>query len=272
MSRKTSALVFVALALSCAFAGTRAQGPPSAVVAAMKNDLKFFDDAAIAREGDDLKEFINRADHDHGRTAVMMATIYGHHELLDKLLTLGADGKALDHEGHSAVDAAATLGSIEALNILKNHGLDLWSQSRDGFTPLHRTSWGTNETHLAAVKYLVEECLVDVNTPDSSGRPATVLAVERGNVAVLKQLLDLGAKVEHMNKRGDSLLTIAVRKQHAETVDLLLKRGANVLVTDSKGRNLRKLAKLLRSKEILKLISDAYAEATKLHGDTEGEL
>ena len=42
---------------------------------------------------------------------------------------------------------------------------------------------------------------------------------------------------------------------------MLLEANADVTKGDSKGRNLRKLAKQLRSKKVLNLISEAYASA-----------
>jgi ankyrin repeat protein len=259
--------VMLACALCVSSVVVRALSTPPAVVAAMNNDGKYFDDAALARDHEDFLEHINKSDYDHGKTAVMVATMYGHDELLDKLLTMGADGAALDHDGHSALEFAATLGSVNSLAILKKHGFDVSALARDGFTPLHRASWGKNETHLEALKFLVEECGVDVDQVNSAGTPATLTAVEHGNLKSLTVLLELGANANYMNKRGDTLLALAIRKQDAKVVETLLKHGANVMTADSKGRNMRKLAKLLRSKEILALISDAYAAAKKSHGD-----
>jgi len=272
-SRRTRTMTMSRVILACALACVgclssvvRAHNTPQPVVAAMNNDAKYFDDAALARGEEDFLEHINMGDHDNGRTAVIMATVYGHDELLDKLLTLGADGAALDHDGNGALEFAASMGSVKMLKVLKKHGY-LSAQSRDGFTALHRASWGRNETHLEALKFLVEECGVDADELNSSGMPATFTAVEHRNVASLKQLIELGASANAMNRRGDTLLTLAVRKQDAKAVEILLNHGANVLALDSKGRNMRKLAKLLRSKEVLKLISDAYAKASKDHDE-----
>ena len=51
------------------------------------------------------------------------------------------------------------------------------------------------------------------------------------------------------------MLATAVRKQKVETVETLLEFEADVMKRDSKGRNLRKLAKQLRSKRVLEIIS-----------------
>ena len=59
------------------------------------------------------------------------------------------------------------------------------------------------------------------------------------------------------------MLATAVRKQKIETVETLLEFQADVMKKDSKGRNLRKLAKQLRSKRVLEIISQAYANAER---------
>ncbi len=59
------------------------------------------------------------------------------------------------------------------------------------------------------------------------------------------------------------MLATAVRKQKIETVGTLLEFEADVMKKDSKGRNLRKLAKQLRSKRVLEIISQAYAKAER---------
>jgi len=59
------------------------------------------------------------------------------------------------------------------------------------------------------------------------------------------------------------MLATAVRKQKIETVETLLAFQADVMKKDSKGRNLRKLAKQLRSKRVLEVISQAYANAER---------
>ena len=59
------------------------------------------------------------------------------------------------------------------------------------------------------------------------------------------------------------MLATAVRKQKVETVETLLEFEADVMKRDSKGRNLRKLAKQLRSKRVLEIISQGYAKAER---------
>jgi ankyrin repeat protein len=85
-------------------------------------------------------------------------------------------------------------------------------------------------------------------------------------------LLELGANPNFINKRGDGLLALAVRKQNPDLVSKLLEFGADVTVRDSKGDNMRKLAKKLRSHKVLNLIASAYEEATSATSASSAEL
>lgn len=244
---------------------------PRAVTAVMRDDLGFFDDAERAHGADDLKELLDARESDRGYTAVMVAVLERRGRALERLLELGADATIDDHDGHTPVNAAALMGDIAALKTLRGHGVDVRNLARDGFSPLHRASWGGAEAHETAVRYLVEECGVDVDQRDVSGGNALFRALERDNVFMVEVLLKLGADPNFKTKRGDSLLATAVRKQNAEAVSRLLDAGADVMVNDSKGRNLRKLAKRLRSKKVLELISNAYSSRQSVR-DGGGEL
>lgn len=244
---------------------------PRAVTAVMRDDLGFFDDAERAHGADDLKELLDARESDRGYTAVMVAVLERRERALERLLELGADATIDDHDGHTPVNAAALMGDIAALKTLRAHGVDVRNLARDGFSPLHRASWGGAEAHESAVRYLVEECGVDVDQRDVSGGNALFRALERDNVFMVEVLLKLGADPNFKTKRGDSLLATAVRKQNAKAVSRLLDAGADVMVNDSKGRNLRKLAKRLRSKKVLELISNAYSSRQSVR-DGGGEL
>ncbi len=242
---------------------------PRAVTAVLRDDLGFFDDAERAHGEDELKQLLDARESDRGYTAVMVAVLEKRTRALERLLELGADATIDDHDGHTPVNAAALMGDTAALKTLRAYGVDVTNLARDGFSPLHRASWGGAEAHETAVRYLVEECGVDVNQRDGSGGNALFRALERDNIFMVEVLLKLGADPNFKTKRGDSLLATAVRKQNADAVSQLLDAGADVMVSDSKGRNLRKLAKRLRSKKVLELISNAYSSRQSVRDDGE---
>ena len=258
-SRVVVALMLASAAMFSRVA--RAVSMPAAVTAAVKGDLAWFDDAALAYDEEELRAMLDRQESDHGYGALATAVMRGDEATAKKVLSMGADARSEDHEGHTPMSMAAVSGKLNMVKLLREHGVDAGARGRDGFTALQRATWGETEAHAEVVRYLVRECGMDVDETDAMGVSATFRAVDRENAFMLKILLELGADPNFANKRGDSLLATAVRKQNAELVSILLEANADVTKEDSKGRNLRKLAKQLRSKKVLNLISEAYASA-----------
>lgn len=238
-------------------------GPTPAVGAAMRGDVEFFDDLALAHEPEVVMEYLNKEEPDHGLNALAAAVAVNQEAAARKILSLGGDAEAEDHDGHTPINRAANMGRVNMVKLLREHGVDVSKAARDGFTPLHRATWGQTEAHSDVVRYLVQDCRVSVDQLDATGVTAAFRAVDRENLVMLNLLLELGANPDFTSKRGDSLLALAIRKQNVEAVEVLLKANADVTREDSKGRNLRKLAKQLRSKKVLELISNAYAAATR---------
>ena len=263
-SSRTMLLTMMSMSLVSVFASSAlAQGVPGPVAAAMRGDLSWFDDAQLAYEGDELRALVNRQESDHGYTALAAAATSGNATVVDKILSIGGDPEIEDHDGHTVVNIVAALGNVELMRLFHERGVNVLTLSRDGFTPLQRAAWGKTAGHADVVRYLVGECGANVDELDAMGFTAAYRAVEHRNNVMLRVLLELGANPNSENKRGDSMLATAVRKQKVETVETLLEFEADVMKRDSKGRNLRKLAKQLRSKRVLEIISQAYAKAER---------
>ncbi len=84
---------------------------------------------------------------------------------------------------------------------------------------------------MAAVKYLVEEVGVDVNTEDEDGSTAVHNAASRGDNEMVLYLVSKGADVTKVNRRGQTTVDMAngpvQRTQpYPETITLLEKLGA----------------------------------------------
>jgi ankyrin repeat protein len=79
---------------------------------------------------------------------------------------------------------------------------------------------------------------IDVRLPQRQNRPAgetpLMFAAERGDLAIVRLLISLGADVNETNKFRQPPLLYAVRKNHVSTVNLLLRNGAepNLIMVD----------------------------------------
>uniref|UniRef100_A0A1I8I451 ANK_REP_REGION domain-containing protein n=1 Tax=Macrostomum lignano TaxID=282301 RepID=A0A1I8I451_9PLAT len=85
--------------------------------------LTLMDDERFSKEHVDVPD-------SSGATALMLAADSGHHELIDKLLDLGASVRAQDHQGRTALTRACEAGHIRTAKLLKDRGAN--ADHRDG--------------------------------------------------------------------------------------------------------------------------------------------
>lgn len=82
-----------------------------------------------------------------------------------------------------------------------------------------------------------------------------------GDVARLAGFLELDGPVNLTNGRGDTLLILAAYHRHADTVDLLLKNGADVERVNDNGQTALGSAVFRQSPEIVTALLEAGADA-----------
>jgi hypothetical protein len=68
---------------------------------------------------------------------LLVATIYGHENIVRFLLSRGANLEAKDFYGFTALHAATAKGLVRIAKILLENGADIEAQNNDGGTPLH---------------------------------------------------------------------------------------------------------------------------------------
>uniref|UniRef100_A0A8D0A4P6 Tetratricopeptide repeat, ankyrin repeat and coiled-coil containing 1 n=1 Tax=Sander lucioperca TaxID=283035 RepID=A0A8D0A4P6_SANLU len=152
-----------------------------------------------------------------GQCALVHAALRGHPEIIQYLLELewSAEGQqqdcALKNKAlQQALIAASSMGHtqvVKGLLVLNNeHAVQIDS---------HDTLWG--ETALTA-------------------------AAGRGKMEVCSFLLEQGALVQQVNRRGVSPLFCAVRQGHWQVRHLLLQHGADINISDKQGRTLLMVA------------------------------
>jgi len=109
---------------------------------------------------------------------------------------------------------------------------------------------GNQEESLAMVTALIEAG-ADVNSPHADYRhTALIWASYKGNKsAVVLLLAQPGIKLDGINIDGDTALMAAAEQGHAEIVEMLLKAGANVSITDKRGETATSLAQKTLAKQ-----------------------
>jgi hypothetical protein len=103
---------------------------------------------------------------------------------------------------------------------------------------------GNQDESLAMVTALIETG-ADVNSPDPDYRHTALFgASARGNKNSVKLLLARpGIKLDAINIDGDTALMAAVRRSDAEIIEMLLKAGANVSITNQNGETATAIAR-----------------------------
>ncbi|XP_031786072.1 ankyrin repeat and KH domain-containing protein mask isoform X3 [Nasonia vitripennis] len=194
-------------------------------------------------------------------TALTLACAGGHEELVELLLSRGADIEHRDKKGFTPLILAATAGHQKVVEILFNHGADIEAQSeRTKDTPLSLAcsggryevvelllNRGANKEHrnvsdytplsLAAsggyvniIKLLLSHgAEINSRTGSKLGISPLMLAAMNGHTAAVKLLLDMGSDINaQIETNRNTALTLACFQGRHEVVSLLLDRKANV--------------------------------------------
>src|SRR5512147_1881594 len=127
-----------------------------------------------------------------GSTPLMSATFEGDVAEAGRLIKEGADVKATNSYGVTAMQLAADTANTELIRLLLKAGADPESANPDGETALH-------------------------------------LVARSGNVEAAKVLLKAGAKVNSRERFGEQTpLMWAAARRHPQMVELLVSKGADV--------------------------------------------
>jgi len=174
-----------------------------------------------------------------GRTPLMLAALRdGGSDIVALLLAKGADVKAKDNRGDTALGLAAETGDAAIMRLLLDKGADVNGRNRKGETPLIQAATSARPE---AVRLLLQRG-ADANVATTwypsvkNGQVAllklTALhhAATEGPLEMVRDLLDAGAKVNAQDSRGFTPLTMALAADHqdAGVVRLLIERGADV--------------------------------------------
>lgn len=125
----------------------------------------------------------------------------GREEMIAALLQAGADVRAVDPNGHSALILASYHGHEGATALLLQHG-----------------------------------SLVD--QPDKArGNTALMGVAFKGHDAIAERLLDAGAEPDATNRAGQTALMMAALFGHGTIVDRLLERGCDPQLQDAAGNS-----------------------------------
>jgi ankyrin repeat protein len=148
-------------------------------------------------------------------------------ELIELLLDHGADPKRAGPDGLTPYRLATVAGRIDVLDLLRRHGAGEVATETELFLSACVRGDGR------AARSLLDDDPSLLERLDPSERTAFVRAAERGNLTAVILMLDLGIPVDTRGDDGATALHAAAYSGDADTVELLLRRGADVEARDT---------------------------------------
>ena len=186
--------------------------------------------AALGFHGYDLESSIHTTDINQtdcgGRAPLHWALVRGVEATVKTLLDHGADCESETHFNKMPLSLSPTKRCTE---LLLEAGANPRVKTAHSMTALHVQAWLIPEPqHLGCIEALVAAG-ADINAQDASGRTSLDFAIEEGNEAIAKYLIEHGADLTIYDIRGNNALCWAVRCNRHSTVKLLLCNGQDHL-------------------------------------------
>ncbi|MFH1920948.1 MAG: ankyrin repeat domain-containing protein [Planctomycetota bacterium] len=185
-------------------------------------------------------------------TSLICCVRNGDADEVAELLQRGANPRAANTSGMTALQYAAMNGHVEILKMLISKGAEVNTRDIFGRTPILEAAGGRNAQ---AVKLLLEAgatahpealgfacwlnrgksvaLLLQAGVSPDGGM---VQAAQGGHVELLRLLLDRGANVNVRSKSGDTALHTAALQGGIEALRLLLKEGADPNAKNDRGQ------------------------------------
>jgi ankyrin repeat protein len=204
-----------------------------------------------------------------GCTPLHAACKMKHSNLIKIFLENGADINALNNMKQSPLHSCLAVGNIEDAELLLESGADLNITDVFGKTPLMcAMDWIHSEgiINLAILEQLVK-LGANLDSPDQKTWTLLHRASNEGNIEVVKFLLKNGADTESKNFRGFTPLFLACAGNHKEIVALLLEKKCQTNVCNAEGVSPLLLAILKSDEDIIKLLLAAGSEITTQDDD-----
>lgn len=169
----------------------------------------------------------------YGQTPLLLATTNGHDAIVKLLLEKGADIEAKHRNNtQTLLSFAATSGAKAIVKLLLKNGADTEAKDRHLPTTLWKPdNYLRNAIAKRAYEDIAELLLEKFGTVKGwsrSGETPLLAAARRGYYDIVKLLLEKGAVIECEDRYGQTPLFAAANRGYNDIVELLLEKGAAV--------------------------------------------
>jgi ankyrin repeat protein len=179
---------------------------------------------------DNLKELsslipetdVNLRDKTTGTTALDHAVDNGNREMVELLLSRGANVNARNGSGRTALMRIGEEATSDLVWDLLNAGAEVNFKSETGETALITAAYQNN---VEALKALLDAG-ADVSNKDEDGQTALMVAAENGHLQNVRALVLAGANLDQQDVEGKNALTLAIESEHRAVIRFLRSKGA----------------------------------------------
>jgi ankyrin repeat protein len=210
-----------------------------------------------------------------GRTPLMIAAnCDGSVEIARLMIEKGADVKAKDEGGASVLETAATVNNLEVARLLLANGADVNTVDKDGFTPLGQAAGNGDRATEMVRLFLDHGAQVNVASGDTveivKNGPIRIgwmtplqMAAPQANFETVELLVKAGADVNAKDIRGLTPLALAVATDHADPriVRLLLEHGASPAIKSAEGETALDWARKYNNPEVMRVLGAPVSKA-----------
>lgn len=145
---------------------------------------------------------------------------------MKKCILEGANVNAIDNNGCPALILSIQKSHIEIVKQLILNGVNINAPTKDGWTGL---MWAINEGQNRYLEIIKQLILNNANVNDSKdGKTILMLAVKKGNIDFVNELIKAKADVNAINNDGVTALIIAINNGYIEIANQLILAGTNI--------------------------------------------
>jgi ankyrin repeat protein len=165
---------------------------------------------------------VNLRDKTTGTTALDHAVDNGNREMVELLLSRGANVNARNGSGRTALMRIGEEATSDLVWDLLNAGAEVNVKSETGETALITAAYQNN---VEALKALLDAG-ADVSNKDEDGQTALMVAAENGHLQNVRALVLAGANLDQQDVEGKNALTLAIESEHRAVIRFLRSKGA----------------------------------------------
>lgn len=190
------------------------------------------------------------------RTPLMYASWNGFDDIANRLIAAGANPSFKDRDGNDAFDYAASRGLVDSLHFLlqRTHSTD--DNHYMEYAKIIQATYAANPTLLPEGNGK----LFSVNRLSPEGQAPLHVAASNGSIELMQIFIKRGAQVNITNNSKQTPLHWAAWNNQAQAVQLLLSHGADITIADSAKNTPLLLAAQNNSIEAAKILLEKGAD------------